>query len=226
MVYLFPFFSYLDGAKSISHHPPDRDSMTFTAQETTASLSGKNKMQKNEITDLRKHAKYVKALSNIDSFLWAAFETLKNEHGSIPVLVTDSLTSLVTVGRRPLYLFQRISMMIQRFNLVPLDDSFVCFFGRTGSIVTICFYTLNKVIATMTTTAHIVFDLRSLIWVFGKSCMIVKGMNAEPENVLSNVLHWHFRRSPTIWLQFERETFWHTILGVMEDMGVWDRPIQ
>ena len=56
-------------------------------------------------------------------------------------------------------------------------------------------------------TAHIVFDLRSLIWGFGESCTIVHGITSEPENALSNVVYWYFRRSPAVWLQSERETF-------------------
>ena len=42
---------------------------------------------------------------------------------------------------------------------------------------------LNKVIITMVKTAHIVFDLRSLIWGFDERCTIVPGINSEPENV-------------------------------------------
>ena len=69
------------------------------------------------------------------------------------------------------------------------------------------------------TTAHIVFDLRLLIWGFGKSCRIVHGITSEPENVLSNVLCWHCRRSPTVWLQFERETFQPPVWWVR---GTWE----
>ena len=48
---------------------------------------------------------------------------------------------------------------------------------------------LNKVIITMvingrSTTAHLVFELRSLQRGFGESCTIVQGTNVEPENVL------------------------------------------
>ena len=38
-------------------------------------------------------------------------------------------------------------------------------------------------------TAHIVFDLRSLIRGFGKSGTLVQGVKSETENVLQNVLY-------------------------------------
>ena len=76
------------------------------------------------------------------------------------------------------------------------------------------------------TTAHIVFDLRSLILGFGESCTIVQGTNLEPENVLSNVLYWQFRRSPNVWLQFRRRIFrpppdLGEIRGVGVGIGPW-----
>ena len=57
------------------------------------------------------------------------------------------------------------------------------------------------------TTTHIAFDWCSLIWGFSESCTIGQGINSQPENVSSNVLYWHFHRSPTVWLQFERGIF-------------------
>ena len=51
----------------------------------------------------------------------------------------------------------------------------------------------NKVIATVVIRplddAHIVFDLRSLIWGFGESDMVVHSITSEPENALSNVVY-------------------------------------
>ena len=57
-------------------------------------------------------------------------------------------------------------------------------------------------------TARIVFDLRSPIWgrpgSFGESLPVVRGIISKPENVLRTCIYWHFRRSPTVWLQFEK----------------------
>ena len=50
------------------------------------------------------------------------------------------------------------------------------------------------------TTAHIVFDRRSLTWGFDESCTIVQGTKKKPENAIPNVFCWHFRRTPTVWL--------------------------
>ena len=36
---------------------------------------------------------------------------------------------------------------------------------------------------------------------------ILQGINSEPANVLPNVPSIHFRRTATVWQQFERETF-------------------
>ena len=49
-----------------------------------------------------------------------------------------------------------------------------------------------------------VITTRVLCWSFGESCTIVRRIASYPVNVLSNVLYWHFRRSPTVWLQFKR----------------------
>ena len=62
-------------------------------------------------------------------------------------------------------------------------------------------------------TADIVFDLRSLIWSFGESCTIVRGINSEPENVLSNVL------------QFLKAYFSTPDLGLWGDVVVGDKSI-
>ena len=56
-------------------------------------------------------------------------------------------------------------------------------------------------------TADIVFDLHPLIQDFGESCTIVQGIDSEPETSLPSVLYQHFRRPPTVCLQFEKETF-------------------
>ena len=68
------------------------------------------------------------------------------------------------------------------------------------------------------TTAHIVLDLRSLIWSFGESCTIVRCITSTPANVFSNLLYWHFRRYSSDWLKFERGTF--RPLGLA---GYWGR---
>ena len=57
-------------------------------------------------------------------------------------------------------------------------------------------------------TAHNAFDLRSLIVRF------FKNINSEPEIVVSNVLYWHFRKSSTVWLQFEMDTFRPPVAGL------------
>ena len=54
------------------------------------------------------------------------------------------------------------------------------------------------------TTAHIVLDLCSRIWGFSGRRTIVYSITSQPANVFSNVLYWHFRQSPTVWLQFQR----------------------
>ena len=79
------------------------------------------------------------------------------------------------------------------------------------------------------TTAHIVFDLRSLIWIYDESCtIVVQGLNSEPEIVLRNMLYWHFLRSPTVWLQFEtgEREFRPPGLGVTKDVGVGDNTVR
>ena len=48
---------------------------------------------------------------------------------------------------------------------------------------------ITAIVLGRSTTAHIVFDLRSLIWGFCKSGTNVPGITSETENVLSNVLY-------------------------------------
>ena len=52
-----------------------------------------------------------------------------------------------------------------------------------------------------------VLNLHALIWGIGEICVIVHGIASEPTNVFSNMLYWHFHRSPAIMLQSDIETF-------------------
>ena len=82
-----------------------------------------------------------------------------------------------------------------------------------------CLILLNKVISTSSSSAHIVLDLRFLIWGFGESWTIVHDITSRSAYVFLNVICWQFRRSPTVWLQFERKSFWLPGLGFGETWG-------
>ena len=62
------------------------------------------------------------------------------------------------------------------------------------------------------TTAHVVFDLHSLVWTFGESCTIVRAITSQPASVFSYVLYRHFHQSLTLLLQLERGTFQPRVL--------------
>ena len=47
-----------------------------------------------------------------------------------------------------------------------------------------------------------------------------------PASVFSDVFYWHFRRSATTWLKFERGTFQTPVWRVKWDVGVGDRSIR
>ena len=77
-------------------------------------------------------------------------------------------------------------------------------------------------------TAHIVLDLRSLIWL-GLLAKAVRLFMASlhSQSVFSNVPSVHFRRSTTGWLKSEKGTFWPPVwmLGAQESgMGPFDSP--
>ena len=61
------------------------------------------------------------------------------------------------------------------------------------------------------TTAYTMLELRSLIWGFDKSCMIVYCITSQPANLFSNVPYWHFRRPLAEMLKVDFSTpssFW------------------
>ena len=73
---------------------------------------------------------------------------------------------------------------------------------------------------------HCVLSAFTHLW-FWRKLTIVHCITSQPENVSSDVLRWHVRRSPIILLQFERETFRPTVWGVELPnylLGVGDRP--
>ena len=76
------------------------------------------------------------------------------------------------------------------------------------------------------TTAHIVFDLRSLIWGLWRKLYDYSRHKLKARKCLTKHWHWHLRRSPTVWLQLEIETFWLHTFGVQGYVGARDRPIR
>ena len=60
----------------------------------------------------------------------------------------------------------------------------------------------------------------------GESCIIVHSIISEPENVLSNVFYLDFRRSRTVWLQFEKDTFRRPLCGAGRGLQVDYGPIR
>ena len=80
--------------------------------------------------------------------------------------------------------------------------------------------------ATITTKAHIVLNLRSLILGFGEICTtIVHGITSQPTIGFSNAIYLHFRRSPNGWPQIESWAFRHSVWGYgrrgLRDVGWW-----
>ena len=74
------------------------------------------------------------------------------------------------------------------------------------------------------TTTPIVLDMHSLILGFCETCTIVHGITSQRANALSNEPYWHFRRSPTGWLKFERWIFRPTVCGIRGKWGTGDSP--
>ena len=61
------------------------------------------------------------------------------------------------------------------------------------------------------TTTHTVFDLRSFIWALAKAIRLFTA-SLQDQSLMCSLscvimFYWHYRRFPTVWLQFERGTF-------------------
>ena len=69
---------------------------------------------------------------------------------------------------------------------------------------------------------HILYCVRSGFahWGLWRKLYNVQGINLEPQNVLSDVIYWHHRRSPTVLLQFQRRDFRPLDFGVRLDVGI------
>ena len=75
------------------------------------------------------------------------------------------------------------------------------------------------------TTAHIVFDMRSLIWGFCWKLCDCSSHKFKAANLPSNVSYWNFCRPPTVLLQSERDTFRAPpVWRFVQTWGLGDRP--
>ena len=112
----------------------------------------------------------------------------------------------------------------------PADHGLVPSLEKAKTVETKIAIIHNKVVTTMAIrllddrTHCAGSDLRSLIWGFGASCVIVHRVTSQPVNVFSNVPYWHFRQSRNGRLHLKGGFFNLSVRGA-GDVGIGDRPI-